>query len=84
MGPHKRMEIYVGFQSPSILKYLEPLTSDLFMAWFVDCIFNEDHFLALGEIINLSLVAKKLIGMKNLSYPLTHVERRLNFKFKKF
>jgi hypothetical protein len=42
------MGIYVGFQSPFILKYLEPLTDDLFMAQFADCIFNADHFLALG------------------------------------
>jgi hypothetical protein len=28
---------------------LEPLTSDLFTARFADYIFNEDHFLALGE-----------------------------------
>jgi hypothetical protein len=48
MGPHRRMEIYIGFQSPSILKYLEPLTSDLFTAWSANCIFNEDHVLALG------------------------------------
>jgi hypothetical protein len=41
------MGIYVGYQSPSILKYLESLTSDLFTARFADCIFNEDHFLAL-------------------------------------
>jgi hypothetical protein len=38
----------MGFQSPSILKYLEPLTGDLFTARFADCIFNEDHFLTLG------------------------------------
>jgi hypothetical protein len=38
----------VGFQSPSILKYLEPLTSDLFTTCCVDCIFNEDHFSTLG------------------------------------
>jgi hypothetical protein len=37
----------LGFQSSSILKYLEPLISDLFMTQFADCIFNEDHFLAL-------------------------------------
>jgi hypothetical protein len=48
MGPHRRMGIYVGFQSPSILKYLEPLTGDLFTTWFVDCIFNKDHFPVLG------------------------------------
>jgi hypothetical protein len=48
MSPHRRMGIYVGFQFPSILKYLEPLTGDLFTTRFVDCIFNEDYFLALG------------------------------------
>jgi hypothetical protein len=44
----RRIGIYVGFQCPSILKYLEPLTGDLFPARFADCIFNEDHFLTLG------------------------------------
>jgi hypothetical protein len=48
MGPHRRMGIYMGFQSPSILKYMEPLTGDLFTVRFADGIFNEDHFLALG------------------------------------
>jgi hypothetical protein len=84
MGHHRRMEIYVGFQSSSILKYLEPLTGDLFTVRFADYIFNEDHFPALGGIINLSMMAKKLIGMTSLSYPQTHVQRRLNFKFRKF
>jgi hypothetical protein len=83
-SPHRRMGIYMGFQSLFILKYLEPLTSDLFMARFSDCIFNEDHFLILGEIINLSLMVRKLIGMTSLSYPQTHVQRRLDFKFRKF
>jgi hypothetical protein len=26
MGPHRKLGIYVGFKSPSIIKYLEPLT----------------------------------------------------------
>jgi hypothetical protein len=42
------MGIYVGYHSSSIIKYLEPMTEDLFMALYVDCIFNEDHFMALG------------------------------------
>jgi hypothetical protein len=46
MGPHRKLGIYVGFQSPFILRYLEPLTGDLFTAWFADCILIEDHFLA--------------------------------------
>jgi hypothetical protein len=48
MGPQRKVEIYVRFKSPSIIKYLESLTGDLFTAWFADCIFNEDHFPALG------------------------------------
>jgi hypothetical protein len=49
MSHHRKLGIYVGFQSPFILKYLEPLTSDLFTTRFADCIFNEDHFSTLGE-----------------------------------
>jgi hypothetical protein len=44
MHPQRRMGVYVGFQSPSILKCLVPLTGDLFRVQFADCIFNEDHF----------------------------------------
>jgi hypothetical protein len=49
MGPHKKLGIYVGYQSPSIIKYLEPLIGDLFMARYADCIFDEDHFPTLGR-----------------------------------
>ena len=42
------MGVYVGFDSPSIIKYLEPLTGDLFKARFADCQFNETVFPALG------------------------------------
>ena len=48
MGPHRKMGIYVGYLSPSIIKYLEPLTGDLLTARYADCIFNEEHFPALG------------------------------------
>jgi hypothetical protein len=44
MDPHRKLGVYVGFQSLSIIKYLKPLTDDLFMAQFADYIFNEDHF----------------------------------------
>ena len=49
MGPHRKLEIYVGYSSPSIIKYLEPLTGNPFTTRFADCIFNKDHFLALGK-----------------------------------
>ena len=81
MGPHRKLEIYVGYSSPSIIKYLEPLTGDLFIAWFADCIFNEDHLPALeGELYKRN--AKKLIGMQKAFYFLIHVLQKLNYKFK--
>jgi hypothetical protein len=48
MGPQHKLGIYVEFEGPSIIKYLEPLTGDLHTARFADSIFNEDHFPALG------------------------------------
>ena len=49
MGPQRKLEIYIGFNSPSIIKYLEPLTGDVFTARFADCQFNETVFPILGE-----------------------------------
>ena len=48
MGPQRRLGIYVGYESPSIIKYLEPLTGDLFTARFDDCHFDETNFPTLG------------------------------------
>ncbi|GJY11671.1 retrovirus-related pol polyprotein from transposon TNT 1-94 [Tanacetum coccineum] len=41
MGPQRRLEIYVGYETSSIIRYLEPLTCDLFTARFDDCRFDE-------------------------------------------
>jgi hypothetical protein len=80
MGPHRKLGIYMGYSSPSIIKYLEPLTGDLFTAWFTDCIFNEDHFPALGgEFTKRN--ARKLIGMQKTFYFSIHVLQKLNYKF---
>jgi hypothetical protein len=49
MVPHRRMWIYVGFQSSVHFKIPGALTDDLFTERFADCIFNGDHFLALGR-----------------------------------
>jgi hypothetical protein len=48
MGPQRRLRIYIGFHSPSIVKYLEPLTGDIFTARFADCQFDETIFSILG------------------------------------
>ena len=48
MGPQHRLGIYIGFDFPSIIRYLEPLTGDVFKARFKDCHFNETVFPPLG------------------------------------
>ena len=44
MGPQRRSGIYIGFDSPSIIKYHEPLTGDVFRARFADWHFDEVNF----------------------------------------
>ena len=44
MGRQRRLGIYVGYDSPSIIRYLEPSTGDVFTARFADCHFNENLF----------------------------------------
>ena len=48
MGSQRRLGISVGFDYPSIIRYLAPLTSDVLIAHFVDCHFNESVFSPLG------------------------------------
>ena len=47
-GPQRRLKVYVGFDSPSIIKYLEPMSGDLFKARFANFQFDETVFPALG------------------------------------
>ena len=71
MGPQRRLGIYVGYDSLSIIKYLEPSTSDLFTARFADNHFDESIFSMLGG------ERKKLekdIGWNQLS--LSHLDPR--------
>ena len=49
MGLQRRLGIYVGFDYPSTIRYLEPLTCDVFTPRFTDCHFNESVFSPLGE-----------------------------------
>jgi len=41
MGPQTQLRIYVGCDSPSIMKYLELPTWNLFTVWLFDCHFDE-------------------------------------------
>ena len=58
MGPQHRLGIYVGFNSLSIIRFLEPTTSDLFTARFADCHFNETMFPSIGTP-NIEMAAKQ-------------------------
>jgi hypothetical protein len=44
MGPQRRLGIYIGYESLSIIKYLEPSTGGIFTARFADCHFDETNF----------------------------------------
>ena len=48
MGLQRRLGIYVGYNSTSIIRFLEPLTGDLFTARFANCHFDETQFPSLG------------------------------------
>ena len=48
MGLQRKLGIYVGYDSPSIVRYLEIQTKDVFKARFADCHFDESKFPTLG------------------------------------
>ncbi|GJV63667.1 retrovirus-related pol polyprotein from transposon TNT 1-94 [Tanacetum coccineum] len=50
MGPQMRLGIYVGYETSSIIRYIEPLIGDQFTARFADCHFDEVVFLKLGGV----------------------------------
>jgi len=41
MGPQRRLKIYVEYDSPSIIKYPEISTEDLFTVQFFYCQYDE-------------------------------------------
>lgn len=44
IGPHRQEGLYVGLDLPSIIRYLDPTTGDLFQARFTNCKFLEHVF----------------------------------------
>ena len=75
MGPQCRIGIYLGFDSPSIIKYLEPMTRDVFRARFADCHFNEPVFPQLGG--EKSIPERRHEITWNVS-TLSHLDQRTN------
>ena len=61
MGPQRRLGIYMSFDSPSIVRYLEPLTGDVFKAHFKDYYFNETIFPPLGGEKSLHEARREII-----------------------
>ena len=74
MGPQRRLEIYVGFESRSIIKYLEPLTKNIFTARFTNCQFDESIF---PELRGEKQLKRKVEFSWNAS-SLSHYDPRTN------
>jgi hypothetical protein len=45
--------VYVGYESLSIVKYIDPSTGEQFRARFMDCVFDETVFLSLATCHSL-------------------------------
>ena len=65
IGPQRRMNIYVGFEFSTIIRYVEPLTGDLFTARFANCHFDETVFPSLGGDRNVNIQQER----RELSWP---------------
>ena len=77
LGPQRRIGIYVGFDSSSIIKYLEPMTGNVFRARFDDCHFNETVFPQLGGGGGKSIPEGRHEITWNAS-TLSHLDQRIN------
>ena len=82
MSPQRRIGIYVGLDSPSIIKYLEPMTGDVFRARFADCHFNETVFPQLGGKSRSQKDDMRSLGMHLHYLILINVLINVNWKFK--
>nr|GEZ51879.1 retrovirus-related Pol polyprotein from transposon TNT 1-94 [Tanacetum cinerariifolium] len=71
IGPQRGLRIYDGYETYSIIRYIEPLTSDLFTARFIDFRFDEAFFLELGPI---GLKEKKSLKRKRTEKNSCHDE----------
>jgi hypothetical protein len=58
MGPQRRLGIYIGFISASIILFLEPTNGDSHQAKFSDCRFHETFFPNLGAVQSLTQLDK--------------------------
>ena len=75
MGPQRRIGIYIGLDSPSIIKYLEPMTEDVFRARFADYHFNETVFPQSGREKSIPEGRHKITWNAST---LSHLDQRTN------
>ena len=83
--PHnvsKWVGINVGFDSPSIIRYLEPLTGDVLTVRFANCRFNESVFPPLGRESQLQKNDEKLLVIHLQCLILILVQINVSWKFK--
>ena len=73
MGPKHRLGVYMGFDSLSIIRYLEPLTGDFFKAYY----FNKT--IEKSRCLNYDV---RLLGMFRRYLILTLIQINVNWKFK--
>ena len=75
MDLQRRIRIYIGFDSPSIIRNFKPLTGNVFKARFEDCHFDENIYPSLGKA-NSMPEAREEITWNNPK--LSHFDPRTN------
>jgi hypothetical protein len=64
LGIQRSLGIYVGYESPSIIKYLEPNTGRMFRARLLDCVFDETIFPKVGTEGAITPIGERLLNAK--------------------
>ena len=75
MGPQRRLGIYVGYDSPSIIRSLEPSTGNVFTTRFANCHFNENLFPPLGGEKSVSEERREITWNASI---MSHFDPRIN------
>ena len=83
MGPQHRIRIYVSFDSPFIIRFLEPWTNYVFKASSEDYHFDENIFPSLEKEKLVLKHDKKLLGIIQSYLILIQGQINVNLKFKR-
>ena len=80
MGPRRRLRIYIAYDSPSIVKYLESMIRDIFITCFISCHFDELIFPTLGGGKENQLVQEIIWNNTNI---MILTQRNMNLKYER-